>query len=184
MPETSGSQAWFYRGLEAGLESDVHAAADRVIADSPDAPNRECTSGCAFCCHFPVGATRGELDTLATALRRDLSDPTYDRLVERVRRSANELRGVDEKTQAAQRRRCVLLGDDDRCIAYPARPIACRGWNSLSRNACEAGFRGEAFPPPSPDAQAYASGLGVHEALRRAGDGTTHELTRGLAALL
>ena len=82
--DDASAQTWFYRGLSEGLEAThtatpraelaarIQSIADRLVAVSPDAANRECEAGCAACCHYPVGATRSEVTALAATLRQTL----------------------------------------------------------------------------------------------------------------
>ena len=92
--------------------------------------------------------------------------------------------GLDWDERAAQRRPCVLLSADGRCQAYEVRPVACRGWHSRSRAACESAHHHCACLP-AVDGAAYAAALGVHRGLvEAAGDAATRELTVALGEAL
>lgn len=127
----------------------AHALLDGVPR-GPDA----CAPGCAFCCHLPVLVTPREADLLASiaATRPDV----------RARLGRAE-------------RRCAFLGDDDRCVAYEARPLRCRAHTSTDRGVCERVHAGElplASVPGDPwlrlSADAIRRGLGGGERELRA----------------
>jgi Fe-S-cluster containining protein len=121
--------------------------------------------------------TEVEILQLAEHLAERLASADLDALRDDVTSSAVEVEALDWSEQVQQRRPCVLLDASHRCIAYTARPIACRGWCSTSRASCE-------VDRPAADAAAFAACLGVHEALRVRGDGRTYELTSALARIL
>ena len=102
-----------------------------------------CKEGCSDCCHalfdlslveamyinqafaehFPYGPERSavlqraaDLDRQATRLKRDLYRAEKD----------GEDPGVIMERAAQIKLRCPLLGQDDRCLLYAARPITCR----------------------------------------------------------
>ncbi len=102
-----------------------------------------CAAGCADCCHalfdlplieavylnhafyrtFPSGPQRSALLDKADAA---------DRAVHKVKRKAfKDWQGGREEDailadMAREKVRCPLLGDDDRCALYEARPVTCR----------------------------------------------------------
>jgi len=86
---------------------------DRVESSAP----RACAAGCAFCCHLPVLVTPSEAAVLAETVAR--------------------LPGIRERLREPRGNRCPLLGDDDRCLAYDARPLRCRAHTSPDAAACE-----------------------------------------------
>jgi Fe-S-cluster containining protein len=96
--------------------------------ESPPRPPLACREGCAWCCRRRVGTAAPEVLRIATYLRETLSPDQWHSLLERVR------------TAAVQRRRdgspCPLLVEN-RCSAYPVRPLTCRGYNSSDARRCE-----------------------------------------------
>jgi Fe-S-cluster containining protein len=102
-----------------------------AVARQPRAP-AACREGCAWCCYQRVGVAAAEVLRIAAYLRENLSTADLASLQERVRRGA-ELRGA---AGATVRLPCALLVED-RCAAYPVRPLTCRGFNSSDARRCE-----------------------------------------------
>jgi Fe-S-cluster containining protein len=115
----------------AVAESAVQAAMEREPPRRPLA----CAEGCAWCCHKMVGTAAPEVFRIAAYLRENLSAEMFEALREQVVRASEQRRALT----ADQRRRaalpCVLLRDN-RCAAYPVRPLTCRGYNSSDARRC------------------------------------------------
>ncbi len=82
----------------------------RVARSHPRA--LKCGAGCSSCCHQHLSVVplewsriRGAVEALPRERREDLH--------ERVKTGRSDLR-------------CPLLGDDERCLVYEARPMICR----------------------------------------------------------
>lgn len=93
------------------LDAEVEARCQAVAEARPDWP---CRAGCADCCR-------------ALAVPMEVSDAEWARVedaLEALGAEGERLRGrLDAWTDA---RACPLLGDDERCSIYAARPLACR----------------------------------------------------------
>lgn len=116
----------------------VDAVAKHVDASAREAPEASrwaCAPGCNFCCHLVVIATPPELRRVAAAIREH---PDAAALRERILTNAARIEELDEDQLFAARIPCALLGVDGRCTIYEARPLACRGHVSFSREVCEA----------------------------------------------
>ncbi|MBI3801696.1 MAG: hypothetical protein HY268_32605 [Deltaproteobacteria bacterium] len=184
--------------LQAGEDAEAvttvvdnaHAWADRTIDRSPERDRRACRAGCAFCCYLPVVlATAAEIVHLATWLRTHCSPEELaalrQRLADRSRQSVTSASPSRAQTPLP----CALL-QDDRCMAYPARPLKCRGWTSLRREACEQAYGPGQSPSQVPaDAYAFVMGNavlnGLSDSATQAGlDGASYDLTSALARAL
>ncbi|WP_243358425.1 YkgJ family cysteine cluster protein [Fundidesulfovibrio terrae] len=123
------------------LLAEVDAVFAKVKAVCPE--QVRCEVACADCCHAPFDVTL--VEALAINKRFNELHPKGDgryRLTEAANRSDREhyrlkhkawkahKAGVpDEKIVedfARERIRCALLGDDDKCSMYEARPVTCR----------------------------------------------------------
>jgi hypothetical protein len=95
-----------------------------------------CRAGCNFCCHLRVMVLPHE----AIALFRYLGSrvpPEQARIVrERVRKNAEEIRNRGPALTGIP---CAFLLEG-RCTAYEARPGACSGYHSLSKERCQAAY--------------------------------------------
>jgi hypothetical protein len=120
-------------------------AAQRNLATMADAwPGKEkwaCRQGCSFCCHNAVSVSPPETFRLAQHVRA-LPEAERAPLVARLRERAAEVAGLTLEEQAKRRTPCALLASDGSCGAYAARPLPCRGMNSLDAAACEGVFTG------------------------------------------
>jgi Fe-S-cluster containining protein len=161
-----------------------------MIDQSPERDHRACRAGCAFCCYLPVVlVTAAEAVYLADWLRSHCS---VEELAEIQRRLAGRLQQQTTVVSASSTQvglPCALL-KDNRCLAYPARPLKCRGWNSVRLEACEQAYgRSQSSQQVPVDAYAFVMGNavlnGLSESAAQAGlDGTTYDLTYALARVL
>jgi Fe-S-cluster containining protein len=109
------------------------AARQLAQADSPLA----CRAGCNFCCHLRVMVLPHE----AIALFRYLQSRMPVALAQQVRA---QLRQRVSAAPAALRACAFLVGGE--CAAYEARPSACAGYHSLSKQRCEQSFQDASVP--------------------------------------
>lgn len=93
----------------------------------------------ADCCHFARTGREPypsaiEIAELERAIAARGGVPKKEK---RDKRRLRQLPQLDE-------RRCVLLGEDDRCTVYASRPLGCRTF------FCERGHGAAGEPPPAP----------------------------------
>jgi hypothetical protein len=120
--------------------------ADRATATAEEAVGRvkekhpppplACREGCDWCCYFPVGTNVPEVARIAAYLRQTLPPEELAALRERVGRLAEERRAQASSARGGARLPCALLAEH-RCVAYPVRPLTCRGFNSRDAHPCE-----------------------------------------------
>jgi hypothetical protein len=111
--------------VTAGDEA-VQLAKIRTPPRTPSA----CRESCSWCCYKRVGTAAPEVLHIVTYLRETLSVVQWQALVQRVARGAEQRRARREALP------CPLLVDD-RCMAYPVRPLTCRGYNSSDAGRCQ-----------------------------------------------
>ncbi|MET0284456.1 MAG: YkgJ family cysteine cluster protein [Polyangiales bacterium] len=102
-----------YRALIAKVE----AFTDATFARRRD--DFTCSAGCAACCHAWLSVSPVEAEQVRAGLAALPPEQRAD-----VRQ-----RGQRELARAANGEptpRCAMLGDDDRCAIYEARPLVCR----------------------------------------------------------
>jgi hypothetical protein len=170
------------------LVDNAHGWADTIIDRSPERERRACRAGCAFCCYLPVVlATAAEVVYLAAWLRTHCSS---EELVALQQRLAERQRVASAPTTRMHPPLPCALLQENRCMAYAARPLKCRGWNSVHLAACEQAYghsQGTAQVPV--DAYAFVMGNavlnGLSESTTHAGlDGGSYNLTGALARAL
>ena len=120
-------------GRNAMVETSTMA--DGVIAQSPNRPPA-CRAGCAHCCHQTVGGTPPAVFAIHAHLRATRTPAELDAVARRIRAADDNTRGMATLDRVSPDLPCPFLVDGC-CSIYEARPLACRGTNSLDASACE-----------------------------------------------
>ena len=115
-------------------------AIEQVLAHTPPESRPACRAGCAFCCAIPVAVSAPEALYIAAYLQETLSAEAQVALRTHLRARVEQRQGWTVDARHAHKRFCVFLRDDRQCGIYAIRPLACRGYNSMSRSACEEAF--------------------------------------------
>jgi Fe-S-cluster containining protein len=110
------------------LVGQVHDDMTAAIEALPSKTQHACAAGCDFCCYLPVDVLTPEAFRIAAFLKRTHSPATLATLVCRLAAEGQHDFGL---------RPCVFLANR-RCSIYEVRPMVCRGYNSLSKERCEA----------------------------------------------
>ena len=100
----------------------------------------DCKKGCEWCCHQPVFALDYEMDYLIDFIKRNLDKPKQIEIKTRAKNKNNKLSFLKETDLLNSKFPCPLL-QNGACIAYQARPIACRIYLSLNVNSCVRFFK-------------------------------------------
>jgi Fe-S-cluster containining protein len=94
-----------------------------------------CKAGCDHCCHQSVGVTAPEALAIFHHLKDVLSSAELESIAARVVEAHERTRGLSSTERFSPDHPCVFL-DAGRCSVYEARPLSCRGMNSLDANEC------------------------------------------------
>jgi hypothetical protein len=99
------------------------------------AKKTDCKSGCTYCCHTNVHPTLPELARILHEIE-SWSDEQKAALKAKVGPVAQVQKdlGVADARKAG---RCIMLNCDGTCAIYRARPLICRGMNSLAVAGCK-----------------------------------------------
>jgi Fe-S-cluster containining protein len=116
---------------------------EQVLARTSPEAWPACRAECAFCCAIPVAVSAPEALYIAAYLQATLSTAAQVDLRTNLQARVGERQGWAVDARHARKRFCVFLGDDRQCGIYPIRPLGCRGYNSMSRSACEEAFTGQ-----------------------------------------
>lgn len=153
---------------------DSYALLDALIDELTLDPPPACKRGCIHCCWNQVALTELEavylglhlLDTRTPEGLRDLADRTAA-LVDGLKGKSWQDIGM-----ARHRLPCLFL-ENGGCSVYPARPLACRGWNSVDAAMClESNLAEDALTP-----------IENHPILRVMADSIQNGLLHGARAL-
>lgn len=130
------------RSVEKAVEVAEHAAAlvDKIIGESfdyfPIPKPLACRQGCYFCCYLPVTTDIPTAIRIAEHMRAGLATDALSAARQRIADYCSAWSKVDSRRRFQSRLRCPLLVDGN-CSVYPARPLSCRGWNSIDASECE-----------------------------------------------
>ncbi|HEY3782278.1 MAG TPA: YkgJ family cysteine cluster protein [Fimbriimonadaceae bacterium] len=144
------------RGVMAALDRRIQ----QIQAQTPWGVKVDCKEGCSHCCHMAFSATIGEVASAAKYIEQKFSEEERAALRERLYRYERVVApkfgaGLDQV-----RTPCPLLVEG-LCSIYEARPMRCRGVNSLDVNVCirKAADPYNSEPIPAIPLQLAASGV-------------------------
>lgn len=103
-------------------------------SDPPDFPIA-CRAGCSHCCYMRVLVTAPEVIFLLQFIRETFTEVKLQQLISRLQDTDRDTRGMSEEDRGGSGIPCPLLVDNH-CSAYEARPLECRGYVSMSVDAC------------------------------------------------
>jgi Fe-S-cluster containining protein len=115
-------------GAVLQLATQAHCGMSAAIDALPSKAQHACAPGCFFCCYLPVDVLALEAFHIAVHLKQTRSPGELAEVVYRL--GAHSQHGLGTRP-------CVFLVDG-RCSIYEVRPMVCRGYNSLSKERCEA----------------------------------------------
>jgi hypothetical protein len=115
-----------------------HRKVDEVLAASiaGHAVAIACTRGCGYCCHMQVQVLPPESFALAAWLRRQFDAQRLEGVLARLRENARVTRELGDEGRKRANLPCALLGADNACTAYEARPAQCRRFHSTRLATC------------------------------------------------
>lgn len=126
--------------------------ADGLLARAPEGAVA-CKAGCDHCCYQGVGVTPPEALAIVEHLRQTRSDAELQRVTAELADRREKTRGLTSAERFSPEHPCPFLSSA-RCTIYEARPLSCRGMNSLDANDCATRLR-------DPDARAAFIATGV-----------------------
>lgn len=102
-----------------------------------DRQNRKpaCKKGCHWCCHQPVFALDYELDYLGDFISGNFDTEFQKRIALRASEQRENFKNLTGESLLNSKIACPLL-DNGICIAYSARPVACRIYLSANLESC------------------------------------------------
>lgn len=98
-----------------------------------------CKKGCSFCCHQTVLASSYELLYLADAVKKKFPSNALKGIIIKAEVKAQKTKELKIANLLKYKEPCPLLHSSGGfCMAYQARPMACRIYLSQSVKSCEA----------------------------------------------
>lgn len=94
-----------------------------------------CKNGCEWCCHQPIFALSYEMEYLNNFIKTYFDDKLQSEIKSRADSKNNKLKALKESDLLNSKFPCPLLQNGS-CIAYDARPMACRIYLSTNVSTC------------------------------------------------
>jgi Fe-S-cluster containining protein len=94
-----------------------------------------CRKGCPWCCYQPVFAMDYELEYLQVYISENFDEKTQKRIADRAQQKRQNLERLTGDLLLNSKFPCPLL-ENSVCVAYSARPVACRIYLSSSLESC------------------------------------------------
>ena len=149
----SFERAFYHDGYQLGLKavssadpnfssalSEMYEAIDNLNDSLFDFSKKQgkniaCQKGCQWCCHQPVFALDYELDYLNDYITQNLTKIQQDEISEKAKQKRFQFDSLSGDDLLNAKHPCPLL-ENGACMAYSARPMACRIYLSTNLNSC------------------------------------------------
>lgn len=95
----------------------------------------DCKKGCSWCCHQAVFANSYEVHYLGEFIKKNFSSEEQENILKSAKQKNKKTSTLKEKDVLAYKSPCALL-KDGACMAYEARPMACRIYLSMNLSSC------------------------------------------------
>ncbi len=119
---------------------EMYDQVDELIDSVSELASREknsihCKKGCQWCCHQPVFALNYELEYLNFFIKTNFKSDKQKGIRAKAKGKVNKLKGLQKDALLNSKHPCPLL-EEGVCIAYEARPMACRIYLSTNVKTC------------------------------------------------
>ncbi|WP_432735123.1 YkgJ family cysteine cluster protein [Maridesulfovibrio sp. FT414] len=149
------------------LVSESYEIFDRMLGDLVLDPPLACKRGCIYCCINQVSLTEPEALFIGFHLLETRTSEQRVVLQQMARTLLENLQGKSRQEIGMNRHMypCLFM-EDGTCSIYAARPLSCRGWNSVDADMCRhSNQSGDALAPienhPLPRVMAESIQLGL-----------------------
>lgn len=95
----------------------------------------DCRLGCDWCCHQPVFSLDYELQFLSNFITKHFDNETTQQVKERAQQNQDKRLLIEKDDLLNDKSPCPLLRKGA-CMAYEARPMACRIYLSSDAGSC------------------------------------------------
>lgn len=109
----------------------------------------DCKKGCNWCCYQPIYATGHEMHFVWEFVKLNYGEKDIEAMAQRAFNNYQKRGRLGEKELQASKLACPFLLNGS-CSIYPARPLTCRIYLSMSEPSCRAFYdepkKKDAFP--------------------------------------
>lgn len=111
---------------------------EKMLAELILNPPLACKHGCTYCCINQVSFTEPEALYLGFYLLETRTTEELKKLEARTDSLLDKMKGKSRQEIGMNRHMypCLFL-ENGTCSIYPARPLVCRGWNSVDSDMCK-----------------------------------------------
>lgn len=135
------------RGAEF-FDSNFEAVESQIRSFDPEYAHA-CKEGCTYCCHSHVSATPQEVFLIADVMREILEDGEMEVLRQEIKGCTEGYSEEGYKKFALDYLKPCPFLNQNICVIYDIRPLACRNWISQDVAACKASYNsGNKQPVP------------------------------------
>ncbi|MCU4176644.1 YkgJ family cysteine cluster protein [Carboxylicivirga sp. N1Y90] len=99
----------------------------------------DCKKGCSWCCHQAIFATSHEIHFMWEFMKLNFSEDDQKLVVQTAFDNYQKRGRMSEDELLADKLACPLLKNGS-CSVYPARPLTCRIYLSMSEPSCKTFF--------------------------------------------
>lgn len=130
----------FSKSALAAAVENLHLMVDELVHSFSAFAERQnqkpaCKKGCHWCCHQPVFALDYELEYLRDFIAMNFDSSTQKQIAVRADEKRRKLENLSGDSLLNSKFPCPLL-ENGVCIAYTARPVACRIYLSSNLETC------------------------------------------------
>ncbi len=122
---------------------------DSILSEITLDPPLACKRGCIYCCINQVSLTEPEALFLGFHLLETRTEDQLADLRQKTKTLLTELKGKSRQEIGMERHLhpCLFI-ENGTCSIYAARPLVCRGWNSINADMCRhSNQSGDAMAP-------------------------------------
>lgn len=119
--------------------------ADDIISPAIAGLSMACRPGCSWCCHQLVVVTcAADGHRILAAAKQRMTKRAFKSFKRTVRQQAKAIAELSHTEAELRCWPCPLL-NEDRCVVYDVRPVACRSVFSPDSECCRAMLHAESF---------------------------------------
>lgn len=127
------------KSMFSALEK-MHTAIDNLIDTLSDYAKKQgqlidCKKGCEWCCYQPIFALSYEMEYLNDFVKNNFDNIIQNKIKAKAQQKNNKLKLLNDVDLLNSKHACPLL-EKGACVAYEARPMACRIYLSTNVNTC------------------------------------------------
>ncbi|MDH5572143.1 MAG: YkgJ family cysteine cluster protein [Gammaproteobacteria bacterium] len=125
--------------------TNLHIALNKVLEKKPahiiakSNKTLACHSGCAHCCYLRVHIFAFEAILIHDYINHSVSKRDRKQIIDNIKINASTISSMTSEEHLLTNIKCPML-IKEKCIIYPARPLACNQYHSIEIEDCNMSF--------------------------------------------